>query len=97
MRVQETRVHSGRHYLSARSFDTIPAALREMKVRISLCVSSFNTYDAVTDRIKNSCMIESDDNTHFTVVHGNARRVFTLVNRRGDPPIPFGHLLKPRS
>ena len=70
--------------MSAHSFVTIRDALIELRIRVRMRIMELEG------------TIETDNNTHITVVskNGRSRRRFTIVNGRGTDAIPFGHLLK---
>jgi hypothetical protein len=86
LRVQTFVPRSGKFYLSHKSYDNIGSALRELKQR------AFGRQLEVHNGERGVLTTNYDDKV--TVTHGKAVREYTLVLRRGDVPVPFGHLVK---
>ena len=83
-KVQEYIERSGRVHVFQGSYQTLARAY------VSMCMH------ARMYRKQRGGSFEQDRNTHVTVVTtGGARRRFTIVEKRGGNPVPFGGLLKP--
>lgn len=94
LRVQEYNKISGKTHLSHNGYPDIRKAFIAMRSRAHLCRQSFAKYDAATDKVVNTAVIETDRDTNIVVKCGRAVRIFTLVLGRNSTPVPFGHLLK---
>lgn len=86
VRVQENVKLSGRNYLSARKYDNILEAYKELVGRSRRCF--------VEAKVHGLPSVETDNDTYIRIVAGRSTRTFTLVMKRGSDPVSFGHLIR---